>query len=271
MVNTLGGKENNEGVTIGDITFVTVIAMMWFFLVQVSGSLVIVAMSGLAWVMVSIYMISRFTGFLSYLKVLRPTWTIGYLITIPVWFILYAILPEQKLPSAITEGATYTLSSLIDKNFLEWWVNSGLFAITESLLVGFLMALLMGVALKKSGGRTMGASNKSGQFASILVVAGFSALLHTGIALARANAGQFSLSVVLIHQLITFFILIIAGLFFGMPAVISGHMSKNDIVYASYGFWWISLLICIIMDLISIFKGGKKEAIKSIKGIGGFD
>jgi len=271
MPATLNSSSKEGGVTLGDIIFVTIIAMMWFFLVQVSASFVIVAMSGLAWVLVSIYIMSKFTGFLSFMKILKPTWTIGYLITLPIWYLLYAILPEKQLPSAITEGATYTLSSLIPQNFLEWWVNSGLFAITESLLVGFLIALFIGVAVKSSSGKTLGSSNKSGQLASIIMVASFSALIHTGVALARMNAGEFSLSVVLIHQLITFFILIILGLFLGLPAVISGHMSKNDIVYASFGFWWISLLICIIMDAISIFSSGKKNAFQSFKNLSSFD
>lgn len=271
MVETLGSNESVKGVTLGDIIFVVIIAMIWFFLVQVSASFIIVAMSGLAWVMVSIYIISRFTGFLSYIKVLKPTWTIGYFASLPIWFLLNLFLPEKKLPSAITEGATYTLSSIIPSNVLEWFVNSDMFAITESLLVGLLMALFIGIALRKSSGRLVGSSNRGGQLASIFLVAGFSALLHTGIALARMNAGEFSLTIVLVHQLIAFFVMIMFGMFFGLPSVISSHMSKNDIVYASYGFAWINVLICIVMDLISMFSKGKKSALSSIKNLGSFD
>jgi len=249
------------GVTLGDIIFVLLVAMGWFFLVQVSSSFVVIAMSGVAWFMVTIYIISRFTGFLSYMKLLRPTWTISYLISLPIWLLMFAVLPVQKLPSAITEGASYFLDKIIPPATMDWVVNSLFFAITESLLIVFLISLFIGVAMKKNGRLTR--ENKRGQLAAIFLVVGFASLLHTGVALNMAEAGQFSLTVVLVHQLVAFFIMAIMGMIFGAPGIIAPHMAKNDLVYASVGLWWISLLICIIMDIIAVFSSGgsKKEAI----------
>ena len=256
----MNSSVNKGGVTLGDIIFVLLIAMGWFFLVQVSSSFVVIAMSGVAWFMVTIYIISRFTGFLSYMKLLRPTWTMSYLISLPIWLLMFAILPIQKLPSAITEGSRYFLDQIIPPATMDWVVNSLFFAITESLLVVFLISLFIGVAMKKNGRLTR--ENKRGQLAAIFLVVGFASLLHTGVALNMAEAGQFSLTVVLVHQLVAFFIMAIMGMIFGAPGIIAPHMAKNDLVYASVGLWWISLGICIVMDIISIFSpGGKKKNI----------
>ena len=253
---TLGSSPSKGGVSLGDIIFVLLIAMGWFFLVQVSSSFVVIAMSGLAWFMVTLYIISRFTGFLNYMKLLRPTWTISYLVSLPIWLLMFAILPVQKLPSAITEGATYFLDKIIPPPVMDWVVNSLFFAITESLLIVFLISLFIGVAMKNKGRLTK--ENKNGQLAAIFLVVGFASLLHTGVALNMADAGQFSFTVVLVHQLISFFIMVMLGMVFGAPGIIAPHMAKNDLVYASVGLWWISLLICIVMDIVSIFSSGGK-------------
>lgn len=263
-------KEGGRGVSLGDIVLVTILAMAWFFLVQVSSSFVIVGMMAIAWFMVSIYVISRFTGFLSYIKLLVPTWTMSYLISLPIWFLLFAVLPEKatssSIASTITEQGKYLIDKIIPIQYLDWIINSPFFAITESLIVVFLVALFFGVAYS---GKKLGKDNKSGQLAAIFLVAGFASMLHTGVALMRASSGDFSFTVVLIHQLIAFFVMIILGLVFGAPGVIAPHMAKNDIVYAASGLWWVSLLICILLDIISLISAGKSGTSK-LKKIGGF-
>jgi len=256
-------RTGGEGVSTGDIIIVLLISMAWFFLVQVSSSFVVVAMSGVAWFMVAIYIISRFTGFLSYMRLSKPTWTISYLISIPIWMLLFSVLPAQKLPSAITEGSKYILDQIIPPQVLDWMVNSLFFGITESLLIVFLVAFFIGIAVKKSGKMNIG--NSKGELAAIIFVAAFSALLHTGVALLSASSGNFNLTTVLIHQLVAFFIMIILGMFFGAPGIIAPHIAKNDLVYSAVGLWWVSLLICIIIDLTALFAGGKGGAKRQIK------
>jgi hypothetical protein len=262
----INSSSNSKGVTIADIVIVLLLTMAWFFLVQVSSSFVVVAMSGAAWFLVAIYIISKFTGFLSFMKLTTPTWTISYLISLPIWLLLFSILPVNKLPSAVAEGSKYILDQLIPARVMDWMINSLFFAITESLIVVFLFAFFIGLTLNKTQG--MGTRNKKGQLAAIIFIASFAAILHTGIALISSASGGYSLTTVLIHQLVAFFVMIIMGFFLGAPGIIAPHMAKDDLVYADVGLWWVSLLICIIIDIYSLIankKEGNKQLISKIK------
>jgi hypothetical protein len=201
------------------------------------------------------------------MKLTTPTWTISYLISLPIWLLLFSVLPANKLPSAVTEGSKYILDKLISPQVLDWMVNSLFFAITESLIVVFLFAFFIGITVR--GSQKINQTNKRGQLATIVFVAAFVALLHTGIAIVSSVSGGYNLTIVLVHQLVAFFIMIIMGSFLGAPGIIAPHMAKNDLVYASVGLWWVSLLICILIDAYSLItnkRAGNKQLISKIKG-----
>jgi hypothetical protein len=263
MINT--EKQSNNGrVSIGDIIIVLVLAMLWFLLVQVSDSFVIVAMSGLAWFIVAMFFISKYTGVLSYLKLLKPTWTISYLISVPIWYLVFAILPQVKgssLASTISQEGINLLSKILPMNIIEWFLNSWMFGSTESLLAILLIAIFIGVASSKSRFKT----NNKGTIAAIFIVVGFMALLHTGIALLQDKG--LGVTITLIHQLVSFFIMVIIGIFLHAPGLIASHVAKNDIVF---GFTYVSIIFCVILDIISLISSKRNPENKIIKKIGGF-
>lgn len=250
-------RTKSSGVNFVDITVVLLLAMLWFFVVQVSPTPIVIAMSGVIWFLLTIMVVSRFTGFLSYLKLTKPTWTISYFISIPIWQIVFAFLPQEKLSSAVSnEGSTAIIGKIVPEYIFNWGVNSFMFAFTESLLIVFLVSFFIGVAINKS---RLAGQNKSGQIYAILLVAGFASLLHTAVAISLKEAGTFSITVVLVHQLVAFFIMIIMGMFFGAPAIISSHIAKNDLVNAIGGLMWISIIFCIIMDVVSMIVSPREK------------
>jgi len=255
MTNTERSK--GSGINFIDITVVLLIAMLWFFVVQISPTPIIIAMSSVAWFVLVVFILSRFTGFLSWMKLTRPTWTITYLISVPIWYILFSFLPQEKIASAVSSGvATGVIGRIIPEYVFNWFVNGWLFAFTESLLVAFLAAFFIGIALKKSTNINV---NRSGQFYAIIFVVGFAALLHTAIAYLMAEAGTFSVTTVLLHQFVSFFVMVILGMFFGAPGIIASHIAKNDLVLAVGGLNLFSIGFCIVMDIISFVVSPKSE------------
>jgi hypothetical protein len=260
MVSIKRGS-NSQGVSFVDISIVLALAMLWLFIAQISPTPIVIAMMSVSFFLSAVFIISRFTGFLSYLKLTRPTWTISYLGSLPIWYILFSILPENKsaassLASSVADSTSSIVGKIIPDYVYNWFVNGELFAFTESLILGFLLAFFIGVAFERAGPKR---ENNAGQFWAIVLISSFAAILHTAIAFLLAEEGSFSVSVVLVHQLVSFFVMALGGIFFGMPGIIAPHLAKNDIVFATPGLMLWTIAFCILLDIVSVIFSSKEE------------
>jgi len=246
--------------------------MAWVFMANAWKDPLANTMLGVSGVVLSIYLISRFTGALSFLELTRPFWTVSALVSIVIWNLVFAMLPVS---SSSSTGATQAIS----RNMLEYFVSpdvatnflqSWLFPVTESLLVAVVVAFFVGVAYKRGLGNPKRAG--LGIVGAVLIGSVFGAILHISIAVTLAESGTVSPMVLFAHQLLSFFIFIAMGVFtpFGAVAIISSHIIKNALVFATPAIWIAIFSIFILLDVLSYIFAHKKEKSGYIQSINAF-
>lgn len=255
-------KRVSGGIDLVDIIFIILLFMSWVFIANAWKNPLANTMLAISSAILAFYLIAKYTGVLKFLEITIPSWTITAIVSIPIWMISFLVLPAPGNSFAgaqVTENALeFFISSASATTFLQGW----LFPITESLLAGILVAVFISFGTRK--GLTE-KKKKGGIIAAILLISIFMSLLHISVAASLAQAGVYSPSVLFGHQLFSFGILLIIGVFTpaGIPGMISAHVAKNLLVYAgaSAGIWIGAFALFIIMDILSVvFARGKEKA-----------
>lgn len=262
----LNNGKGSTGVNWLDMTFIIILFMSWLFITQVWESNLAVTLFSLTGLLLSVYIISRLSGFLQFIKISIPTWSISGLISIPLMFLLLAIIPSKSsvagssIAEKITEGV---LSQFFSQNGIVRFIQIYLIPITESLFIIFILAFFLGVASRK--GQNFNSSSKK-SIAPLFMMGGFGALLHTSIAEALEKEGTITFGVSLGQQFLSFFLFAFMGLFLFAPAIITSHVIKNLIVFGTFGWWIGTFAFFIIMDLaiITLTKNNSQQKKQSL-------
>lgn len=279
IVNTSNKFAISAGVNYIDVSVVLTIFLGWIFFLQVWDNTAAIAMTVVSGVMLLIYLLAMFTGFLPFLSLTKPFWTISLLGAYVVWNAVFTLLPSSvgadynfKLVSSVSESVSQNLlETFIPKETVNAILNGVWFPFTESLIVAFVAAFFIGVAMRKSRNKSFvgkdGKSNRVRAISPVLFVSAFGAILHTGIALKLLSAGQLDFNVTLFHQFISFFVMTIGSMVVGIQWLIASHLTKNLVVVGTVGLWVVTIAYCVTMDLVSLFitrkSSGRSRSIQS--------
>lgn len=235
-----------------DIFLLVILFMLWFLINQVWESLLAVIMLSVSLFMISIYLISKFTGFLGWIKLSVPTWTVSGIISYFIWSIYLNIIPtnsQSSIGDSITQGV---LSKFFSQNDIVRLLQIVMFPSTEGLIIIFLFALLLGIALRNIKSTGLGEYKKS-SIIPMFTVGGFGSLIHIGVAETLKKAGIMAFDISLWQQFLSFVIFIFFGIIFMAPAIITSHITKNLIIFGNFG-WTLGILIMfILIDIASIY------------------
>lgn len=248
---SLNSGQAKSSITWLDITLIVVLLMIWFLINQVWEDPLAGLMFSLAGLILGFYLTARFTGFLQYIKLTVPTWTISALIAIPVWAFYLTAIPTAGSSSigaeSLTEGI---LTEFFEPNNIIRFMQIWLFPFTESLFIIFLFAFFVGIAVR--GLRPELGQKKQNTIIPLFIVASFGSLIHLSVASNLEKSGIIKLGDSLWQQFLSFFIFAFWGILFLSPGIITSHMVKNTIIFGTFG-WWIGLFaFFVVMDVGSI-------------------
>ena len=252
-------SSKQSGVTWLDAAILVVLLMFWFLIARVWEDPLAGDMFSLTGTLLSIYLISRFTGFLGWIKFTVPTWTISGLVNIPIWAFYLSIIPvnTQASSSTLTNGITEgILSSLFSPDTIVRILQIYLFPITESLFVIFLLAFFIGLTNRKTS--QVGFQRKSA-ILPMFIVGAFGGLIHTAVATKLKETGVIDFTISLWQQFLSFFIFAFMGIIFMAPGVITSHVVKNLIIFGDIGWWILTLTIFVFMDVLIIYTSGPSK------------
>lgn len=241
-----------------DITLLFILFMLWFFIGQVWKDNLVGYMLTITGLMISIYVISSFTGFLSWIKLTVPTWTISAFISVLVWKFYLSIIPikggvSSTLTESISEGI---LTQIFNPDNIIRLLQIVLFVSTESLLMIVLFALFRGVSTRYKKNLNPQQLRKA-SIAPLIIIGGFGGLIHTQIANQLAQAGVIDFQISLWQQFLSFFIFGFTAIVFGAPGLITSHWIKNMIIYGTLPWWYGSFIFFVLMDIASLTIQGK--------------
>lgn len=254
---TLGNKKVVNRIDFVDITFIVLMVVTWVFIANAWQDPLAATMLSVTVFISLFYLIARYVGVLQFLEVTRPTWTITALLFIVVWLGVFMLLPPpagQYAPEKITPNMLeFFVSKTASTNFLQSWA----FPVTESLFAGVLLAFFVGVGKIRALGNPR--KQQLNIIAVILLISIIMSMLHVSIAARFAEAGVYSPAVTFGHQILSFALMLIAGVFLGMPALISSHVVKNLLVFGTPAMWTFAFTVFIILDILSIVFARNKE------------
>src|SRR3990167_6017685 len=194
-----------------EIIFTLFLSVAWFITSRLWKGEVASFMFTISMVLITIYLLTRVSGILPFMELSVPTWTISAVMGIFIWKVLFAFLPDPTSSSSAVSpetGSIFTqfFSSTSFNQFLQGWVVP----VTESLFILLGVALVAGFAVGKE---RMGklASQKFNGLNALLVVliwAALASLLHAEVASQIAAEGTFQFNTVLIHQFVSFMVMI---------------------------------------------------------------
>ena len=252
-MGTLSNSRNISSITFLDISLILLLLMSWILVSQVWADPIVNTMLTLSAVGLVLYIIAKFTGFLNFMKLTIPTWTISGLISLPIWYFYLTIIPTSggtgasSLSDSITEGV---LSRFFNPDSIVRFMQIIMFPSTESLWVIFLFAFFLGVALRKHKGVLQG--HQSSAIGPLVIVSAFWSLLHSSVAEKLQKSGVIDFDISLWQQFLSFFIFIATGIVFLAPGIVSSHVVKNLIVFGD-ATWFIGIfLIFILLDVLSV-------------------
>lgn len=257
-----------------DITFVIILFMFWVFMANAWKDPLSNTMLALCSVILTFYLIAKYTGVLKSLELTRPVWTLTALISIPIWLFTFYILPPA--------GGDLPASAIVP-NMVEFFIKPESatialqvfgFAIVESIIAGILAAFFIGVGKKRAQGNVK--KQKYNIIGVILMIAIFMAFLHISLTVKLAEAGVLPPEIMWGHQILSFGLLLIGfAIFnplFAMVIMVAPHITKNLLVYGSgnTGAWIAAITFFIVMDVMSFFFAKKKEQREVVSGLKAF-
>lgn len=253
-------KRQGGGVEYVDTAFIILVVMAWVFIANAWKDPLASTMLVVSVFACSFYLVAQYTGVLKSLELTRPFWTISGLLSIPIWYITFLILPAPAGSYIAPQGIENTLVFFLGGKGTEIFVQT-MFVIVESIMAGVIGGFFIGV------GKERAKTRKKQEFniiAVILMVAIFMALAHINFVVRVAQAGVYNPYILFGHQVLVFGILMIGLVLtpFGMPWLIAAHMTKTVLLVVAFGnIWaWIVLIaFYIIMDIASYYLGSKKE------------
>lgn len=253
------------GLTIYDVIFVLVMLMLsvligasWLVepsvesipLIQQIGLSVL--MSSLASLALVFYSLGLFTKRLSPLKIISPFLLIVALISIPIWLTYNMFIPLTS-SILVSAGIQNYLIVFLGVDTFNWLTHVWMFAVIESIFLG-IMLFFFTVFSKTTRGLPI-------LIPVFLIINGFMALLHTGVAMALQPTGL-DFGIVLTHQFVTFFIL--SGMFFltGTAGAISSHQVKNQMALGLGAYYWFALFAIYAIFFIISSRQMKESPLK---------
>ena len=261
---TLNSSQHKSSITWLDITLIVVLLMIWFLINQVWNDSLAGLMFSLSSLILGLYLTARFTGFLQYIKLSVPTWTISALIAIPVWAFYLTVIPSQSTSSISSENLTQgILTQFFNPDDIIRFMQIWLFPFTESLFIIFLFAFFIGVAVR--GLKPELGHKKQNTIIPLFIVASFGSLIHISVASKLEKSGIIKLGASLWQQFLSFFIFAFWGILFLAPGIITSHIVKNNLIFGTFG-WWIGIFsFCVAMDVGSIIINRKQGlSLKSV-------
>jgi len=260
LANALKSKSRIDVI---DITFIVVMFMIGIFIANAWKDPVSLIMLTITSLILAMFFLSRLTGALGFLEITKPFWTITAILSIFIWTLVFMFLPAAGVSTA-----SGLATDVITQNTLDFFlpaeisvniIQSFYIPIVESLLVAFIVSFFAAVGIKQSFGSRRRA-NSNIVFA-VIIAAVFGALIHIAIAVQLATIGVYDTSVIFGHQLLSFFIMVVIGVFTpaGTAGIIVSHVVKNLLVFGTPTVWIFSFVIFILLDILSFVFAARKE------------
>ena len=212
-----------------------------------------VLMTSLAGISLVFYFIGIFSKRLSPLKIVSPLMLIVGLISLPIWLVYNIFLPLTS-SVLVSEGIQNYLIVFMGVDSFNWLTHVWMFATVESLFLGIMLFFFTVFSNTTKGSPIL--------IPVFLIINGFMALLHTGVAMALQPQGL-DFGVVLTHQFVTFFILSVMFFFAGTAGAISAHQVKNQMALGLGMYYWIALLAIYLVFFLTTSKQLKSAPLKS--------
>ena len=247
-------KVGVSGANFFDVIVLTILMFITWFVTNAWENRLSAAFLAFSVFALVLYIISATTGLLGrVLDLKKPVWTLGALLSIPVWFLLSRI--PSTTPTFSFEQSN-VLVHLFGTTFFNIITNVVIVASIESIiLVGFLVGIFLRTKTTQTDAGNMQLQRVPRAFSLALASSIVGSLLHYVVAL-QLSGEQLSFGYILLHQFLSFYVFVLFFFILGLPASISSHMVKNNLAFGNTTTTVVLFAFFLLMDFLSLMRGG---------------
>ena len=262
MVLVGKSTKRGSGVTIVDMLLIVFFAFFTLFVGQAWDNPLAPYFITFAFVAIPIYLIAWISGRLTILKITKPTWFLGAVLSIPFWLLISKVQSSTAADQEFT-GAN-ALVRLFGQNFFNNSTQSFIVPLYETIyLIGVVVMFILlfrNPKIDKAPTVALGLRKEKSFVVTALMffVSGIGALFHYVIAFLLSDQQQVGFNLFLAHQFLSFYVFVLFTIVLGLSAGISSHMVKNLIVYGNVPTIIVFFAMFLLLDLISKYATSSK-------------